>query len=74
MSLNCGTGLGMEAWKCNGAEVKIMVKTVKVLTVTECNGGVADCDLWMDGISDVPCRDGDELFSRNRTDCGYTAI
>jgi len=48
----------MGAWKGNGAEVKIMVKTVKVLTVTECNGGVVDWDLWMDGISDAPCRDG----------------
>ena len=37
----------MGAWKGNGAEVKIMVKTVKVLTVTECNGGVVDWDLWM---------------------------
>ena len=58
MSLNCSTGLGMGVWKGNGAEVKIMVKMVKVLTVPQWNGGVADWDLWMDGISDVPCRDG----------------
>ena len=35
-----------------------MVTTVKVLTITECNGRVADWDLWLDGISDVLCRDG----------------
>jgi len=46
----------MGAWKGNGAEVKIMAKTVKFLTVTECNGGVVDWDLWMDGISNVLCR------------------
>jgi len=51
-------GAGYGSLKGNGAEVKIMAKTVKFLTITECNGGVADWDLWMDGISDVPCWDG----------------
>jgi len=45
------------AWQGNGAEVKITAKTGKVLTVTECSGG-ADWEFWMDGISDVRCRDG----------------
>jgi len=61
--IDCGTGLGMGAWKGNGAEVKVMVKPDKNGENYDQHGGL---------ISRVYPKDDDAVNPRDRARDVYT--